>query len=135
VFLAMSMSEDVRWKQRFSNFKKAAMQLTEFVEKEELNKFEVQGLIQCFGYTFELAWKTMKDYLELEGFEVESPRSTIQTAFQIQLITEGHVWIDALNKRNLMAHTYNEEVANEAEQLIINKYFPAIINLLNKLEE
>ncbi|WP_206540479.1 nucleotidyltransferase substrate binding protein [Clostridium novyi] len=29
--------------------------------------------MQCFEYTFELAWKTMKDYLELEGFEVESP--------------------------------------------------------------
>ena len=128
------MSEDIRWKQRFSNYKKAATQLTEFIEIEELNKFEVQGLIQCFEYTFELAWKTMKDYLEEEGFEVKSPRSTIQTAFQIQLITDGHVWIDALEKRNLMAHTYNEDVAKEAEQLIKQKYYPAIKELLNKLE-
>lgn len=64
------MNLDIRWKQRFSNFKKAALQLQEFIEKGELNKFEVQGLIQCFEYTFELAWKTMKDYLEQEGFEV-----------------------------------------------------------------
>ena len=76
------MSEDIRWKQRFSNFKKASAQLSEFIEKGDLNKFEVQGLIQCFEYTFELAWKTMKDYLEFEGYEVKSPRSTIQTAFQ-----------------------------------------------------
>lgn len=129
------MSEDIRWKQRFSNYKKATMQLTEFIEKGELNKFEVQGLIQCFEYTFELAWKTMKDYLEQEGFEVKSPRGTIQTAFQTQLITDGHVWIDALDKRNLMAHTYDEEVAKEAEQLIKQKYYPAIKELLNKLEE
>jgi len=128
------VSEDIRWKQRFSNYKKAVSQLTEFIEKEKLNKFEVQGLIQCFEYTFELAWKTMKDYLEQEGFEVKSPRSTIQTAFQIQLITDGHVWIDALEKRNLMAHTYDEEVANEAEQLIKQMYYPAIKELLNKLE-
>lgn len=127
------MNEDIRWKQRFSNFNKAAMQLTEFVEKGELNKFEVQGLIQCFEYTFELAWKTMKDYLEKEGFEVKSPRSAIQTAFQIQLITDGHIWIDALNKRNLMAHTYDEKVANEAEQLIKQKYYPVIKELLDKL--
>ncbi|KEH99150.1 nucleotidyltransferase [Clostridium novyi A str. 4552] len=129
------MNEDIRWKQRFSNYKKATIQLTEFIEKGKLNKFEVQGLIQCFEYTFELAWKTMKDYLELEGFEVKSPRSTIQTAFQIELITDGHVWIDALNKRNLMAHTYDEEVSKEAEELIRLKYYPVIKELLSKLEE
>jgi len=129
------LSEDIRWKQRFSNYNKAVMQLTEFIEKGELNKFEVQGLIQCFEYTFELAWKTMKDYLEQEGYEVKSPRSAIQTAFQIQLITDGHTWIDALNKRNLMAHTYNEDVANEAELLITEKYYPVIKELLSKLRE
>jgi len=42
------MEIDVRWKQRFGNFKKAFSQLTEFIEKGELNKFEVQGLIQFF---------------------------------------------------------------------------------------
>ena len=57
------MDNDVRWKQRFDNFRKAISQLKEFIEKPELNKFEKQGLIQCFEYTFELAWKTMKDYL------------------------------------------------------------------------
>lgn len=128
------MNEDIRWKQRFSNYKKATIQLTEFIEKGELNKFEVQGLIQCFEYTFELAWKTMKDYLEQEGFEVKSPRSSIQTAFQIELITDGHTWIDALNKRNLMAHTYDEDVAKEAENLIKEKYYPVLKELLYKLE-
>lgn len=128
------MNEDIRWKQRFSNYKKAAMQLEEFIEKDELNKFEIQGLIQCFEYTFELAWKTMKDYLENEGFEVKSPRQTIQTAFQTQLVTDGHTWIDALEKRNLMAHTYDEGVAKEAEQLIKQKYYGIIKKLLNKLE-
>jgi nucleotidyltransferase substrate binding protein (TIGR01987 family) len=129
------MMEDIRWKQRFSNFKKATIQLTEFIDKGDLNKFEVQGLIQCFEYTFELAWKTMKDYLEFEGYEVKSPRSTIQTAFQTQLITDGHVWIDALEKRNLMAHTYDEAVAKQAEELIKTHYYPVIKELLYKLEE
>lgn len=104
------MNEDIRWQQRYSNLKKAVTQLTEFIEKGELNKFEVQGLIHCFEYTFELSWKTMKDYLELEDFEVKSPRSTIQIAFQTELIDDGHTWIDALDKRNLMAHTYDESL-------------------------
>lgn len=126
---------DVRWQQRFSNYEKAVMQLSEFIEQEKLNKFEVQGLIQCFEYTFELAWKTMKDYLESEGFEVKSPRSALQTAFQTQLITDGHTWIDALQKRNLMAHTYDEQVASEAEELIKTKYYPVIKLLYEKLKE
>ena len=49
------MEQDIRWKQRFLNYSKAIGQLTEFMEIKELNKFEVQGLIQCFEYTFELA--------------------------------------------------------------------------------
>lgn len=128
------MSEDIRWKQRFQNFQKAGGQLREFIQKPELNKFEKQGLIQCFEYTFELAWKTMKDYLEEQGFTVKSPREAIQTAFQAQLISDGHGWIDALEKRNLMAHTYDERKANEAEKLIRTVYFPILDQLLARLE-
>ena len=129
------MEQDIRWKQRYSNFKKASSQLQEFIEKEELNKFELQGLIKCFEYTFELAWKTMKDYLEQEGYEVKSPRKAIQLAFQIELISDGHTWIDALQKRNLMAHTYNENIAKEAEGLIRDKYYKMIRDLNSKLGE
>ena len=63
---AVLLSE-IRWHQRLENFQKAFLQLQEFAAKPELNKFEKQGLIQCFEYTFELAWKTLKDYLESEG--------------------------------------------------------------------
>ena len=130
------MSEDIRWKQRFSNFKKATSQLTEFIERQELNKFEKQGLIQCFEYTFELAWKVMKDYLEEQGFtDIKSPRATIQTAFQSGLISDGHIWIDALDKRNLMAHTYDENITDESETLIEGCYYKMIKDLLDKLEE
>ncbi len=126
--------QDVRWKQRFSNFKKAMLQLKEFLEKPELNKFEKQGLIQCFEYTFELAWKTMKDYLEEQGFSVNSPRAAIQTGFQMQLLQNGHVWIDALEKRNLMAHTYDERLADEAEQLIRASYYAMLREVYAFLE-
>ena len=128
-------AEDVRWKQRYANYKKAVMQLTEFVEKPDLNKFEAQGLIQCFEYTFELAWKTAKDYLEAQGFVVRSPRQTIQLAFQTELIADGHVWIDALEKRNLMAHTYDENTTKEAERLIRVNYYSMLKALQDELEK
>ena len=75
----------------------------------------------------------MKDYLEAQGFDVKSPRQSIQTAFQAELVQQGHVWIDALEKRNLMAHTYDEKVANEAEALIREKYYPILTALHEKL--
>lgn len=124
---------DIRWKQRLVNFNKAMGQLGEFMAKPDLNKFELQGLIQCFEYTFELAWKTAKDYLELQGFQVNSPRQTIQTALQAQLINDGHVWIDALEKRNLMAHTYDEAVTALVERLIRDSYYAMLKELQDEL--
>ena len=129
------MTEDIRWVQRFSNLKKAYNQLTEFMEKPELNKFEVQGLIQCFEYTFELAWKTMKDYLQYEGYDVKSPRDTIKQSFQINLIQDGTVWLDALEKRNLMAHTYDEGITSQTEELIKSKYYTLIQKLTADLSQ
>ncbi len=127
--------KDIRWLQRFANFQKALAQLTRFIEKGELNEFEAQGLIQCFEYTFELAWKTAKDYLEAEGYEVKTPRQTIQQSFQIDMITEGHMWLDALEKRNLMAHTYNEETAEEAVALIRDHYYEILQQLAHYLSQ
>ena len=120
------MTSDVRWKQRLANFQLAVDQLTEFVTKDSLNKFERQGLIQCFEYTFELGWKTLKDFLENGGQTVQSPRAAIQLAFNSGLIKDGHEWIDALQKRNILAHSYNEEYAKQAEELIKKNYFPML---------
>ena len=127
------MDNDIRWIQRYSNFKKAIEQLKEFVKKSDLNRLEQQGLIQCFEYTFELAWKTAKDYLEANGYSPKTPRETIQIAFSINLISDGHVWIDALEKRSLMSHTYNEEYAEEAIRLILNEYYHILSNFFKKL--
>ncbi|MGB3367558.1 MAG: HI0074 family nucleotidyltransferase substrate-binding subunit [Acidaminobacteraceae bacterium] len=122
--------EDIRWIQRFSNYSKAISQLKRFIAHGELNEFEVQGLIQCFEYTFELAWKTTKDFLTEEGFDVKSPRDAIKVAHG-QKILDGEIFLDALKKRNLMAHTYNEETTEITKHLIIDKY----ANELFKLED
>lgn len=127
--------QDVRWRQRYANYRKACSQLSEFIDKGELNKFERQGLIQCFEYTFELGWKTLKDYAAAEGFGVKTPREAIQTAFQAGWITDGHAWIEMLEKRNLMTHSYNEAYALEAERLIRNKFHSILQELMERLGE
>ncbi len=64
------MGKDIRWQQRFSNYKKALHQLGEAVslsEKRELSDLEKQGMILAYEYTHELAWTTLKDFLDYKG--------------------------------------------------------------------
>ncbi len=118
---------ELRWQQRFVNFDKAFRQLCEAVEREAGNdKLIRAGLIQTFEFTFELAWKTLKDYLEFNGITATSPRDTIKQAYQAQYIPDGTAWLEMLEKRNLMTHTYDEARVQEAVDLIKEKYFKVI---------
>lgn len=131
----MSELKEIRWKQRFENFNKSFILLDKYSKKEELSELEQAGIIQFFEMTFELAWKVLKDYLEAEGYIVKSPRETIKQAFQIQLINDGHIWMEALAVRNLTTHTYDEKLINKLINDIINIYFPELKLLHDKLEK
>ena len=85
--------------------------------------------------TFELAWKVLKDYLESEGYIVKSPRETVKQDFQIGLIDNGHVWIDALSNRNLTTHTYDEELAIKMTSEILDAYLPELDKMYEKLSK
>ncbi len=120
------MDVDVRWKQRFQNFDKAFKRLADailIIRNDPDNVLLQAGLIQTYEFTFELAWKTLKDYLEMEGFTVPSPRATLRQAFQCGYIQQGDVWLKALNDRNLTAHTYDDEVAKEVIADIQQTYY------------
>jgi nucleotidyltransferase substrate binding protein (TIGR01987 family) len=123
------MNKEIRWEQRFANFEKAFQTLERTVAIEHPSEAERGGLIQFFEMAFELSWKTLKDYLEADGFMVKSPRDVLKQAFQLEIFDDGHVWIEALDDQNLAAHTYNEETAVKIEKLIREKYFPAIASL------
>jgi len=123
--------KDIRWKQRYQNFKKSFDLLDEYIEQEEYSEIERAGLIQFFEMTFELSWKVMKDYLENQGFMINSPRDTIKQAFQANVISNGEVWIEALTDRNLTVHTYDEITAEQILEKIKTVYYP----LLKKLNE
>ena len=131
----MENLKEIRWKQRFENFDKSYKLLKKYSNQEITTELERAGIIQFFEMTFELAWKVLKDYLESEGYMVKSPRETVKQAFQIGLIDNGHIWIDALSNRNLTTHTYDEELANKMTSEILNAYLPELDKLYNKLSE
>ena len=82
-------SQDIRWKQRFQNYEKAFKRLSraiEVVKSAPDDDLLQSGLVQTYEYTFELAWKTLKDYLTLEGFEVRSPVKRFVKVFRVDTL-------------------------------------------------
>jgi nucleotidyltransferase substrate binding protein (TIGR01987 family) len=135
LYLFTALSEDVRWLQRFSNYNKALAQLDKFVQKGELSDLEEQGLIKAFEYTYELAWNTLKDYLEYQGIlNMAGSRDVIREAYRANLIVNGEQWMNMLTSRNLTSHSYNEDTADEIAYSVINVYFNLFKELQSKFE-
>lgn len=130
-------SLDIRWIQRFSNFQKAFANLTEAIELSslrELSKLEKQGLIQSFEFTYELAWKTVKDFFESRGeIDILGSKDAFRLAFERGIITDGEVFMDAIKSRQLTSHTYNQVTADEIYFDIIDKYYDAFLALNDRL--
>jgi len=121
------MNQDIRWKQRFSNYQKALTQLQDAVnlsEQRELSNLEKQGLIQAFEYTHELAWKTMKDFLEYKGAiqTIYGSKDATKLAFNSKLISNGQEWMNMIKSRNLTSHTYDEATVEEIVDMILGNY-------------
>jgi nucleotidyltransferase substrate binding protein (TIGR01987 family) len=127
------MNSDVRWKQRFDNFDRAFLLLREVCDRgvDSLSQLEKEGAIQRFEVAFELAWKTLKDYLEESGVVVNpvTPREVIKEAFAAKLLEEAQVWIDMMLHRNLLSHTYDIKVFEAVLQTVAERYFPAFARL------
>ena len=129
-------SKTTRFHQRFASFKKAFLQLKEAMDRfEELDDLSREGLIQRFEYTFELAWKTLKDYNESQGFITGTPRETLKQAFQADILDNGEIWMEMLDKRNLMAHTYEESTFRQVLEDIRLKYFEQIESMYKYFSE
>ncbi|WP_269920407.1 nucleotidyltransferase substrate binding protein [Caldifermentibacillus hisashii] len=131
----MHFQKDIRPQQRFDNFKKSYQLLEKYSSLELTSEIEKAGLIQFFEITFDLALKVLKDYLEAQGYIVKSPRETIKQAYQMEVIDDGHVWIEALSSRNLTTHTYDEQFTEKFVQDIQQVYFPLFKSLYEKLLE
>lgn len=120
---------NIRWQQRFNQFKKAFLLLQTAIIVDQPSVIERAGLIQFFEMAFELGCKLLKDFEESEGVTVKSPRDAIKKAFQAGIIHRGHDWIDALQQKSLNTQVYEEDIALQVEQNIRINYFPCLQQL------
>lgn len=132
------MQQDIRWKQRFSNFLSALSALTEAVELSRvraLSNLEQQGLIQAFEFTHEPGWKLLKDYLDYQGISgLVGSRDASRLAFQNGLVKDGDAWMRMIQARNQTSHTYNLAIAREVAQQVVVNFYPAFQALAVQFE-
>ncbi|MFD1806575.1 nucleotidyltransferase substrate binding protein [Pasteurella oralis] len=130
------MQQDTRWKQRFENYRKAVVYLTDEVEKYANTELDIikKGVIHSFEITHELAWKVMQDYLKYQGLtELGGPRNITRIAFQYELIEDGDNWMEMLNSRNASVHTYDETILTKTFQMVTKTYLPLFIALEQRM--
>ena len=128
-----------RWHFRFENFERALGGLAEAVARQqsgELDDLAQAGLIQRFEYSWELAWKVLRDYLADAGnpLPVPSPINVIRAAFEINLIDNGDAWVVMMKARNAMAHEYDCDAARKTVKDICAEYFVLLTAVKSKLE-
>lgn len=130
-------NKDIRWVQRLDNYSRALKQLRNAVDlanQRDLSDLEEQGLVQAFEYTHELAWKTLKDFLNHKGNnEIYGSKDASRASFSYGLIEEGEVWMDMVRSRNKSSHTYNKDTADEIVQVILSDYYFEFDKLEKKL--
>lgn len=130
---------DIRWQQRFHNFQRAFLLLREAMalEPSALSQLEKEGIIQRFEYTFELAWKTLKDRMEFDGIILDkiSPKAVVREAFATKYINDAQTWLKMAGDRNLMSHTYDFTKFEAVIETIRELYLPMLDEWYNSLLE
>lgn len=118
---------------KFEKFKKALLSLEAIYFKPmQDDRSNIDATIQRFEFTFELAWKFLKDYFSERDIELNYPKEVIMQAFNVNLISNEPVWIKMLQDRNMTSHTYDEKLADEI-YLRIRLYVPEFRLLLDNI--
>jgi nucleotidyltransferase substrate binding protein (TIGR01987 family) len=132
------MEKDIRWIQRFNNYQKALMNLSEAVDlasERELSKLEKQGLIQAFEIVYELSWNTIRDFYKSQGdADIQGSRDAFRLAFNRGLIADGELFMNTIKSRQLTSHSYNEETADIIYMDIVNEYYAGFKQLEKRLQ-
>ena len=125
-----------RFEERKQDLINATNRLKEALNEEE-NEIMIDAVLHRYEFTFELAWKTLKDYLEYLGIteNTGSPREVIKESFAHKLISDGEIWIKMMLARNSLSHLYDEETSRQVNNEIKNEYIYQIEKLIETLEK
>ena len=123
-------------KEKFEDFCRAIARLDEAL-KSEPTELNCDASIQRFEFTYELAWKTLKKFLDQKGIKALNPLDCIKGAFQQGWIHEAgeQLWLDMIKDRNTTTHIYSEELAKKTYDKIKHHYLKEFNLLKAELEK
>ena len=102
-----------KYNRNLKSFEKALLQLGDALEESE-SPIVRDACLQRFEFSYELLWKTLKVFLEeIHGVRAVSPRQVFKEAFALSIIDEELTFVEMIESRNTLSHTYNEEQATK----------------------
>lgn len=122
-----------RFTERKEDFRRAIERLNEAVAEKETALVR-DGTIQRFEFTYEMAWKAMKLWLEGKDIDVRNAKDTLREALQQGLIEDGNGWTRLHENRNLTSHTYDEAIAKKIYAFIKTDALPLFDALMQRLD-
>lgn len=117
-----------------NNFTRAVDKLVEGINEAD-SELDRDGVLQRFEFSFELFWKTLKLILRFEGFDCQSPRSCIKEAFRHGYLTDGEIYLDMLEDRNLSSHIYDEQTSIDIFDRVKKRYSKELVQSRNHFRE
>ncbi len=135
-----SATKKLRAEDALHNFSKALKKFIEVVDnedffrKEGLSDIYLDVLVKRFEFSYEMAWKALKHYLDFIGITATYPRMVFKEAYAQQIISNENVWLEMIEQRNLSSHIYDEfEISAILEKK--NNFKNAFVDLQNYLSE
>ena len=133
-----SANKELRAEDALYNYEKAVNKFVNVVDNQERYKNEgfedvyLDILVKRFEFTYEMAWKAIKRYLDFLGLEAKNPRMCFKEAYAQQIIKDEDIWLDMIEQRNLSSHVYDEyqivEIIDKKEQY--KQAFSALLKYL-----
>jgi nucleotidyltransferase substrate binding protein (TIGR01987 family) len=122
---------------KYENFCAALENMKEIYQYEEpYNNVVSTGLVGLYEICFEQAWKAMKELLEIHGYEESatgSPKMILKTAYKSGMIQDEDLWLQALQERNNVEHSYNQNIAIGIVRLTKSEFYNMFCELQKEI--
>ena len=120
---------------QLENFENTTKRLRAALEYDPLElDIALDAVIQRFEFTFEMAWKSVKLAAKVVGYDCKSPKGCLKLAYRMGWIKDEEKWLELLEARNLISHTYDQEIVMDVYE-VVKENFQVFGSLLRELRE